>query len=94
MFGRVKFYDAKRGYGFIEKTGELNRENTGKMMGQVKSFSKQRGYGFISSDNKDYFFRWTDIVTANHQHCKQGDRVSFTPQESTRGLRAVGVQAV
>lgn len=62
--------------------------------GMVKVYNKRKGYGIIRSDNSDYFFRWTDIVSTSHKQCKTGERVSFMPQEHFRGLRAVEVKAI
>lgn len=62
--------------------------------GRVKIYNKRRGYGIIQADNTDYFFRYTDIITNSHKQCKAGEKVIFTPQQHTRGLRAVSVQAI
>lgn len=62
--------------------------------GTVKLFNKRKGYGIVQSENRDYFFRYTDIVTTSHKHCEQGQQVQFIPQQSIRGLRAVQVQAM
>lgn len=62
--------------------------------GKVKVYSKKRGFGIIVSDSKDYFFRYTDIITESHKHCEIGETVSFIPELHTRGLRAIQVQTI
>ena len=66
----------------------------GAKTGRVKIYNKRRGFGIIQSDNSDYFFRWTDIVSNSHKQCRAGERVIFTPQQHMRGLRAVEVKSV
>ena len=64
------------------------------MTGRVKIYDGKKGFGIINSNNRDYFFRYTDIVGRAHRHCFEGETVSFVPQEHVRGLRAVEVRAV
>ena len=66
----------------------------GEKLGLVKVYNKKRGYGIIQAENRDYFFRWTDIISTSHKECKTGEQVIFIPQEHMRGLRAVNVQAL
>ena len=65
----------------------------GEKTGKVKLYDAKRGFGFVTADKRDYFFSWRDIV-AKHQHCYGGQIVTFIPQQSIRGLRAVQVQAL
>ena len=64
------------------------------MIGHIKWFSPLKNYGFIRCDEteKDYFFHGSelsyDYVPVN------GSAVSFTPEEGTRGLKAVNIRAL
>ena len=60
----------------------------GERVGEVKLYNKRKGFGIIQSDERDYFFRWTDIVSPTHKHCIAGEKVLFIPQMHSRGLRA------
>lgn len=62
------------------------------MTGIVKSYSRKNGVGFVTANDKDYFFRWSDIVGRKHSHCIAGEVVSFEPYECNRGLRAINIQ--
>ena len=69
------------------------------MEGNVK-FVKKNGFGFITAEDKqEYFFHTSDYMgdwEALLQVCppiaKVGVKVSFTPTEGVRGLRAKNVE--
>lgn len=63
------------------------------MTGKVKIYNKRKGYGIIDAD-KDYFFRWTDIISDSHKHCEVGETVSFIPYKDVKGMRAKQVQSI
>ncbi len=56
------------------------------MEGIVKWFDRKKGYGFIESEGKDYFFH---ISMLEDSKIEKGDKVSFEPEESPRGIKAV-----
>ena len=62
------------------------------MTGVIKSYSRKNGVGFVTANDRDYFFRWNDIVGRKHAQCKTGEVVSFEPYECNRGLRASKVK--
>ena len=64
------------------------------MTGTVKSYSCRSGYGFIKSDNRDYFFRYSDILNKSYPVCRVGEQVSFSPSRNDRGLCATLVEAI
>jgi CspA family cold shock protein len=55
------------------------------------------GYGFIAGyDGKDYFMHWTAMKknSTDFRQLAVGDRVEFTPIDSSRGPRAIEVLVV
>ena len=62
------------------------------MTGVIKSYSRKNGVGFVTANDRDYFFRWNDIVGRKHAQCKTGEVVSFEPYECNRGLRATNIK--
>lgn len=48
------------------------------MNGKVKFFNTDKGYGFISSEGKDYFFHFSNIL--NGTEAQENDEVSFETQ--------------
>jgi len=62
------------------------------MEGRVKRLM-DRGYGFIEdSDGNSYFFHRTDLDTVNFDDLKEGNLVSFNPEEGEKGKKATNVQ--
>ena len=64
------------------------------MKGKVKWYSIQKGYGFIEgTDGEDVFIHksnlpfWTIFL-------KTGDKVSYIPKRSNKGLEATEVKAL
>ncbi len=53
--------------------------------GVVKWFSDQKGFGFVASQGKDYFIHYKEIKIDGFKSLKEGDKVSFEPQESPKG---------
>ncbi|MQY58920.1 MAG: cold-shock protein [Clostridia bacterium] len=62
------------------------------MEGIVKWFDSKRGFGFIESEGKDYFVHRWDIE--ENSKIEKGDKVSFEPEESPRGIKAVKVRKI
>ena len=63
------------------------------MEGTVKFFNQKKGFGFISGDDgKDYFVHFSALPQG--ATLQTDERVSFTPVEGDRGLKADKVQVV
>lgn len=61
------------------------------MEGTVKFFNRKKGFGFIQGeDGKDYFVHFSALPEGTF--LRDGDKVSFDPQEGDRGLKAQNVQ--
>lgn len=63
-------------------------------IGQVKWFNDAKGYGFINVSGTDYFVHFKEIQCEGFKSLKQGDRVSFTPEKSPKGMIAKTVSIV
>jgi CspA family cold shock protein len=64
-----------------------------KYTGTVKWFDAKKGYGFITADNgQDVFVHYTGISGNGFRTLEEGERVSFSVQESEKGLKAVEVE--
>jgi len=70
-------------------------ENENRKLGTCKWFSFRRGYGFIKPDKgADLFVHYSDIIREDikTQFLESGDRVSFIPENSDKGLNALCVR--
>lgn len=64
------------------------------MEGRVRWFSRDKGYGFIASDDggADLFVHHTQIRTEDQfKTLEEGQKVSFTPTETSKGRAAEDV---
>ncbi len=64
------------------------------MEGTIKHYSGKKGYGFITSEQQDYFFLQTDFIAKPNGFCKVGNKVIFSPMNSSKGLRATQIQKI
>lgn len=62
--------------------------------GTVKWFNEGKGFGFVESEGKDYFCHFKEIQTNGFKTLKEGQRVTFTPGTSPKGLLATKVQTL
>lgn len=60
------------------------------MTGIVKSYSIKHGYGFITSEGRDYRFKSFEMRLPP----LKGEKVSFVPYETEKGLRATKVRSI
>jgi CspA family cold shock protein len=60
--------------------------------GIVKWFNDGKGFGFIASEGKDYFVHFKEIQSQGFKSLKEGDKVSFEPDSSPKGIIAKNVQ--
>lgn len=61
------------------------------MKGIVKWFSSPKGFGFIQSDDKEYFVHFKEIQKVGFKTLDEGDKVTFEPTSSPKGLTATKV---
>ena len=63
--------------------------------GTVKWFDDRKGYGFIQRENgEDIFVHFSNIKHEGFKSLDQGDKVSFSVEETERGLQAVEVNKI
>jgi CspA family cold shock protein len=63
--------------------------------GQVKWFNEKKGYGFIQQDDgKDLFVHFSAIQGDGFRTLKEGQRVTFEIEETSKGPKAKNVQIV
>lgn len=63
--------------------------------GQVKWFNEKKGYGFIQQDDgKDLFVHFSAIQGDGFRTLKEGQRVTFEIEETSKGPKAKNVQLV
>ncbi len=61
--------------------------------GVVLWFDDERGIGFVETQNgKEVFVHHSSIEMSGYRSLVQGDRVSFTIEETSRGLEAKNVK--
>lgn len=53
--------------------------------GIVKWFNDSKGFGFVSSEGKDFFIHYNEIQSQGFKSLKEGDKVKFTPEQSSKG---------
>lgn len=64
------------------------------MEGRVKRLM-DRGYGFIENDSTSYFFHRSDLAeNISFDELKEGNLVSFDPEEGEKGKKATNVQRI
>ncbi len=65
------------------------------MEGTIKRLN-EKGFGFITpqGEDKDVFFHRNDLVGAEFNGLREGDKVTFEKQASDKGPRAVQVTLV
>lgn len=61
------------------------------LTGKVKWFDDKKGFGFVEADGKDYFVHFKEIKGEGFKTLKEGDKVSFTPASSPKGMNATQV---
>lgn len=63
--------------------------------GVVKWFNNDKGYGFIEyNDSEDIFVHFTGIETEGYKSLSDGQKVTFTIAEGSRGSQATSVRVV
>lgn len=61
------------------------------LSGKVKFFSEKKGYGFIESNQKQYFFHFSELQMEGYKTIETGESVEFTPASGQKGERATCV---
>ena len=74
---------------------ESNMESN-RMTGTVKWFSRVKGYGFIAPDDggKEIFVHFSGIEGEGYRNLEEGQKVTYTVEETPKGPQAVSVRAV
>jgi CspA family cold shock protein len=62
------------------------------MEGKVKKYSPTSGYGFIKTQHNEYFVHASNVQ--EEDRLRNGDIVTFDPQDGERGLYALNVKKV
>ena len=67
-----------------------------RMDGTVKWFSRVKGYGFIAPDDggKEIFVHFSGIEGEGYRNLEEGQKVTYTVEETPKGPQAVSVRAV
>lgn len=67
-----------------------------RVTGKVKFFNTGKGYGFATRDDGqgDVFVHVTDVRIAGLEDLQTDDRISFEPQQTTKGTRAVDLRVL
>jgi CspA family cold shock protein len=70
---------------------EANRKQ-----GTVKWFSRVKGYGFITPDGeaKEIFVHFSGIEGEGYRNLEEGQRVSFTVEDTPKGPQAISVRSL
>ncbi len=55
------------------------------MEGVVKWFDNKKGYGFASSEGKDFFLHFREIIAEGYKSLAEGDKIRFEASESGKG---------
>lgn len=65
------------------------------MEGIIKKLN-EKGFGFITpeGETKDIFFHKNDLVGAEFNNLREGDKVTFEKEDSEKGPRAINVKLV
>jgi len=74
---------------------ESNMESN-RMTGTVKWFSRVKGYGFLAPDDggKEIFVHFSGIEGEGYRNLEEGQKVTYTVEETPKGPQAVSVRAV
>ena len=63
--------------------------------GHVKWFDKAKGFGFIEQDNgEDVFVHFSAISSSGFRTLIEGQAVSFTILQGSKGLQAADVEVI
>jgi CspA family cold shock protein len=79
----------------LEAHMESNMESN-RMTGTVKWFSRVKGYGFVAPDDggKEIFVHFSGIEGEGYRNLEEGQKVTYTVEETPKGPQAVSVRAV
>ena len=74
---------------------EANMESD-RMTGTVKWFSRVKGYGFIAPEDggKEVFVHFSGIEGEGYRNLEEGQKVTYTVEDTPKGPQAVSVRAV
>ena len=71
-------------------------DTNGRTAGTVQWFSRVKGYGFIRPDEQeeDVFVHYSAIRGDGYRNLREGQRVEFTIEDSSKGPQAADVVGV
>jgi tetratricopeptide (TPR) repeat protein len=79
----------------IDKLNALNLEaSSGRIIGEVSSFNTDRGFGFITENNQKYFFHISSIPKSIQNNIKQGMKLYFNFEQTSKGKTATNISQV
>lgn len=64
-----------------------------RITGVVERFNAIKGYGFITDGSDvEYFVHFTKIVSDGYKSLEVGTKVTFLPETSEKGMKALDVE--
>jgi|GEM_PF-126303 len=81
---------------YISQEERKQMKDNGRTVGTVQWFSRVKGYGFIRPDGQeeDVFVHYSAIRGEGYRNLREGQRVEFTMEDTSKGPQAVDVVGI